>query len=555
MMQTCRQCQTAFEITPDDLAFYDQVSPIFNDKKELIPPPTHCPDCRFVRRTALRNERKLYRRTCDATGESIISMFPASSPYTVYANDAWWSDRWDGVEFGRAIDFSRPFFAQFGELSRKVPRVALLNPKAENSPYCNFADANKNCHLVINSNFNEDCYYSTIILSSKSCCDNLWVISGELCYECTDCEKCYNVRFSRESNNCSDAMFLSDCRGCTQCIGCVNLRNKRLHVFNKPVAEQEYQRMWKELQTRGGLEKFRATFEAFRLTQPHPASRNISSENVQGEHLLRCKNARRSFEMYDCEDCAYCDIDANLKNCWDCNSVDHGELSLENTSLMGHHHCFTAFCRDSSDLFYCWDCHASHDLFGCIGLRHKQYCILNTQYTKEEYERLVPKLIEHMRNAGEWGEFFPVEISPFAYNETVAQEYFPLAKEEVLKRGWTWREEKDDVPKVAKTIPASQLPDAIDGVPDDIVNWAISCEVTNRPFKIIKQELDFYRKMQLPVPHIHSDERHRRRMALRSPRKLWMRSCAKCGNEMQTTSGPNRPEIVYCERCYLETVY
>ena len=31
-----------------------------------------------------------------------------------------------------------------------------------------------------------------------------------------------------------------------------------------------------------------------------------------------------------------------------------------------------------------------------------------------------------MKSTGEWGEFFPHELSPFGYNETVAQEYFPL---------------------------------------------------------------------------------------------------------------------------------
>jgi hypothetical protein len=29
----------------------------------------------------------------------------------------------------------------------------------------------------------------------------------------------------------------------------------------------------------------------------------------------------------------------------------------------------------------------------------------------------------------ERGEFFPVSISPFPYNDTVAHEYFPLSKE------------------------------------------------------------------------------------------------------------------------------
>ena len=36
-----------------------------------------------------------------------------------------------------------------------------------------------------------------------------------------------------------------------------------------------------------------------------------------------------------------------------------------------------------------------------------------------------------MKSTGEWGEFFPHEMSPFGYNETVAQEYFPMTEDEV----------------------------------------------------------------------------------------------------------------------------
>ena len=48
-----------------------------------------------------------------------------------------------------------------------------------------------------------------------------------------------------------------------------------------------------------------------------------------------------------------------------------------------------------------------------------------------------------MRASGEWGEFFPIEISPFGYNETVAQEYFPLSKDDCGEQGWAWREDEE----------------------------------------------------------------------------------------------------------------
>lgn len=63
---------------------------------------------------------------------------------------------------------------------------------------------------------------------------------------------------------------------------------------------------------------------------------------------------------------------------------------------------FSYNCWTSSELAYCIDCYDTKNCFGCIGLRNKQYCILNKQYTKEQYEELVPKIIEHMTKTGEW---------------------------------------------------------------------------------------------------------------------------------------------------------
>jgi hypothetical protein len=68
----------------------------------------------------------------------------------------------------------------------------------------------------------------------------------------------------------------------------------------------------------------------------------------------------------------------------------------------------------------------SKDCFGCVGLKNKQYCIFNKQYTKEAYIETVQRLIEHMQTLGEWGRFSPQEHAPFSYNESVAQTYFPL---------------------------------------------------------------------------------------------------------------------------------
>ncbi|MFA5799870.1 MAG: hypothetical protein WC840_02825 [Candidatus Peribacteraceae bacterium] len=569
MQCTCRQCQAAFEITSDDLVFYDKVSPVFNGKKELIPSPTLCPECRQQRRYAIRNERNLSRRTCDLCGKDMLSMYSTDKPFLVYCPSCWWSDRWDGTTYAQEPDLSQPFFPQFALLQSLVPRISLYIVNSENCDYCNFLGDCRNCYLTFGSVYSQDCLYGSAYYS-KDCVDNLVTRDCEWSYECTDCRKLYRCLFCQDCYHSDHLLFGYDLQGCSECIACTGLRNKKYHIGNKPYAKEEYEAVKRniDLCNRGHVQKLAKQLQTVKLSVPRHFMPSNNVQNVSGTHLYNSKNTFYSFFVDRCEDCAYCMQVVDLKDCRDNNYTEENELCYEYLGMYGTRNTyFSTFSRNTSDVFCSEYCINSSHLFGCIGVRNKQYCILNKQYTKEEYERLVPQIIEHMRKdnsggamnrgeaSGSWGEFFPVSLSPFAYNETVAQEYFPLTKEEILKRGWKWREERDEMPKVSKVIPAEKLPDSIDDVPDDILNWAIECEATKRPFKIIKQELDFYRNMKLPIPHFHPDERHRRRMALRNPRKLWTRSCMKCGKGMETTYQPSRPEIVYCEECYLTEVY
>jgi hypothetical protein len=247
----------------------------------------------------------------------------------------------------------------------------------------------------------------------------------------------------------------------------------------------------------------------------------------------------------------------------DCYDFD---IWWENSSLVYDTHCGWWWI---SNVLFCnivWWWHhniycdlflsTSSNCFWCIWLHNnEQYCILNKKYSKDEYEKLVPKIIEHMKKTWEWWEFFPSSISPFWYNETISNEWFPLNKEEAINLGFKWSDYENPFPKVDKIIPANKLPDNISDIPDDILNRAIECEITKKPFKIIKQELEFYRKHNLPIPKRHPDQRHLDRMALRNPRKLFDRKCDKCWVEMKTTYSPDRLEIVYCEECYNKEVY
>ncbi|MBU0457989.1 hypothetical protein KJ652_07215 [Patescibacteria group bacterium] len=557
---TCPQCSASFEVTKDDLALYDKVSPVINGEKYQIPPPSICPDCRQQRRLAYRNERNFYQRTCDKTGSICVSVYSPDKPCTVYDQTVWWSDDWDQLATGREYDFSKSFFEQHYELSKVAPRPCILNMSSENAKFTNHSAYNKNCYMCINTGYCEDCYYlSNFSPEDKDCMDCMAIQNCELCYYCIDTKKSHSSSYLHWCIDCTDCHFCEDCHSCQNCFGCWNLRHKKYCIFNKQYSPEKYKEEIEKIKPHDWSSTVDFLNDFQDKVKKEAVFKYASIENYDnatGDYIYGSKNIKKSYNIIECEDLSYCYDCGDIKFCIDTIEPYHGELQHESHGCnLGYALNACSKCYECNNLLYsqyCWYC---KDCFGCFGIRNKQYCILNKQYSKNEYYELVPKIIEKMIADKDWGEFFPIRLSLFAYNETAAQQYYPLTKDEIENKGWNWIEENNDIPEVEKTIPANQLPDSIEDIPDDILNWAIKCDITNRPFRIVPQELDFYRRMKLPIPHLHPDERHKQRMKLRNPRKLWKRKCDKCEKDIQTSYDPERPESVLCEECYLKEVY
>ena len=557
----CKQCTTGFDVTEQDQQFLEKISPIIGGQKYLIPEPTFCPDCRQQRRLAFRNERYMHKRKCDFSSEEIISMYPSNSPFKVYKPEIWWSDKWNALEYGRDFDFSRPFFEQFRELQLDVPRVALVNKQSENSQYTNHSGKNKNCYLSSVIFECEDIYYTDWAIGHcKDCIDCSYLLEGcELCYETYYAWSSHKAFYCEFIKRCENIYFCYDCINCQNCFMCWNLRNKQYCIRNQQYSKEEYEAEMAKIfsLTYSELQKYRREYlKSKKEIIIHPAAYSIQTINSTGDLLFTSKNCFACFDAIDMEDCRYCIDNIDAKDSMDLYHVGWAELMYECHAICNGYNClFCHFTYDIKNSIYC-DCtqNSSH-LFGCCGLNQKQYCILNKQYSKEEYEELVPKIIEHMRATGEWGEFFPITFSPFDYNQSRAQEYYPLTKEEAILKNFPWSDYHAPHPSVQRIIPASDLPDSNTDIPDDVLNWAIECEVSSRPFRIIKQELQFYRENGLPIPRRHPDQRYEDRMSVRKPRKLWQRECCKCHQLVEASYSSDRPEVIYCNECYEREVY
>lgn len=507
------------------------------------------------RRLSIRNDVCLYTRKCDYSGKEVLSMYSPDKPYKIYDQTVWWQDVWDPMDYGRDFDFSRSFFEQFSEIQKEVPRMSLNSIDNDNSYYTNYSLKNKDSYLVHTANQNEDCYYLRPADRNFACCDCAYTYDSTKCYEATDAYNCTQCEFVQKCHNSSGLIFSYNMRSCHDCIFCANLNNKRYFVFNKQVSKEEFEKFKKDLNLGSyeNLQKNLKEYEKFLNTQPRKYLELLQCENSYGDYLKNCKNAKYCFDCYNLEDVKYTANICNVKDSYDWNFIGDGELCYELSSsaekLFNLKFCMNCWVGNRN-LEYCDLCLNNSDCFGCVGLRHKKYCILNKQYEKEEYEALKEKIIAHMKKTGEYGEFFPISISPYGYNETVAQEYYPLTKEEALKKGYKWQ----DINKKEFQKQTYLIPDNIIDVPDSMPDKTLACETCGKNFRIIPQELKFYRETKLPIPHICFNCRNNARTLKRNKRILYKRNCSKCNKEIRTSYSPKTIAPVYCEKCYLDAI-
>jgi Zn ribbon nucleic-acid-binding protein len=572
----CQNCKKDFTIESDDFSFYEKMK---------VPPPTFCPECRLVRRLIMRNERTLYKRKCDKCGESKIVVYPEDSPYKVYCKECFHGDDWDPIEYGQDYDPSTSFFAQYISLFKNVPKVGIVQQGFNiNSEYTNRASNIKNCYLIFASADNENCNYGLAFWNCKDSMDCLGVIKCEKCFDCTDCYGCSNLKYSKECNSCIDSWFLLNCRNCQNCFGCTNLRNKNFCIFNEQYSKEEYFNKLREfnLDTRDGINDAKEQFRNISSKYISPSLVHHHSVNVSGNWIEGSKNIKYAFSCNNVEEGKYLFGIMGAKDVMDYTYWGKSSELIYESSSIGYQCANVKFSNESWEQLinseYCHNCFSSSYLFGCVGLKKKQYCILNKQYTKEEYEKLIPKIKEQMISMPfidkvgriiKYGEFFPCDMTPFAYNETIAQEYFPKTKEQAIKEGYRWIENNQKNYK--PTLMGEDLPNSISQVSSNILQEVIGCahkgecnQQCTFAFKIIPDELQFYRTNNIPLPELCPNCRHYERLIGRNPIKIWPRSCmcdlsnhehvGKCKNEFETSYAPDRPEKVYCEKCYQEEV-
>ena len=518
-------------------------------------------------------------------------MYSPEVKISVYDQHYWHGNEWDASLYALDYNFKVPFFEQWSKLFYSVPAPNLLNISNVNSEYCNFAFDSKNCYLNFASDMNEDTAYLYHSIENKKCFDMLGARKNENSFELIDCARCYGSEHLTLCEECIDSKYCYDCRNCQNCIGCFGLRNAKFNIFNKQYTREEYEKEIENLSSESHRKEVEDKFSKLLLSFPRKFSNSKQAVNSSGDYLNHVKNCQDCFDVEGpAEDSRFVTYGVTgIKNVYDSFAGGvHFENCYEviNTGLHVSNIFFSGTTWESYDITYSYFMKNCKDCFGCIGLKNKQYCILNKQYTKEEYQVLVSKIIVQMNEMPyidaqerifKYGEFFPSDFSPFAYNESVAQQYFPLTKEDILKQKYKWKDPEDR--NYSIDVKYTDIPADIQKVDDSMMGKVIQCshqgncqEQCTEAFKIILEELQFYKKVNLSFPRLCPNCRHYQRFKKRNPYKLWHRSCmcgsagspsttvnhghmGKCEVEFETSYAPDRPEIVYCEKCYQKEVY
>jgi hypothetical protein len=544
----CVDCKNEFIIDSGDLLLYEKVG---------LKVPEQCFFCRLKQYSAFWPFGKFRKGISNLSGESLITVLPNNFRCPIYKSHEWWSDAWDPMSYGQEYDSAKPFFDQLKELQEKVPRPHQVGKNNTNSDWCDDVWECKNCYLNRSILRSENVSYGYRVVDCKDSFDLVNSFNLQNSYDCFACFNSFNLNFSENCKDCIDSYFLFDCRNCQNCFMSYNLRNKKYCIRNKQYTKEEYEiELGKtKFSSYKNIETLKHEFEdILKNDAVHRENFNLKTTNSVGNYLTNCDKCFNVFTYEDSQNCRNQLRGMGNKDCIDQMGIfGITEMSGNNADIYdsyGVKHSSWSLARYSEYLDICDEVEYC---FGCIGLRKKKYCILNKQYSKEEYENLKNKIIKDMEDRGEYGKFLPYSMGIGDYNLSTSLIYFPEVKKEfILERGGYWSEE--DLSS-QDGISSLELPDSIIDTEKDITSQALICPETKYRFNISGAEYEFHKRKSFALPRIHFDLRMLKRTRKTAVLKGYSYKCFYCKKDIMAYYPPEWGyQKIACEECYKQNI-
>lgn len=259
-------------------------------------------------------------------------------------------------------------------------------------------------------------------------------------------------------------------------------------------------------------------FSSWHAPLTHIGGDNAASENVEWNYIIESHNVTNGSFVYHVKN------GRNIILGWTINGNEnmYDAFTAGSPNWNDYYGVFWVWTGDnvyischivsSSNIYYSYLLESCSFCLGCVWLKNKSYCILNKQYTKEEWHELADKIFAQMDTDGILWDFFPWYLNPFYFNDTVA--YLiddSFTKDEVWTDGYMWRNEEIqvDIPNNTEVVETKDLhnfqwfdPNGIWKIDPEILKKIIKDDKWNI-YRVVKMEYDFLAKHSLPLPETH----------------------------------------------------
>ena len=494
------------------------------------------------------------------TGKPIITSSHPSTGVKVL-NDEEWFDR-DFQSINQEIDFDRSFFDQMYELKLKVPVSATRNFEKPENSICLASYGDQNSYFVAASK-SKDTFFSIVALDTES--SNMVYNSQAITNSShvIHSERIFNCQFVSESRDCMNSDFIFDCRNCEYCFGATSKRNKKYLWFNEQLTQTEWEKRRAEvdLGSRQVSTEYKEQYDQLVAKAVWPENFNEKVENSTGEYLT---------EVTDCEMVYFANGGARNEyhTTWSmgktennsfCANPSGSQYSYLSSAINSCNKAlFSIWTVRSQNVEYCQDCYDCEDCFACVGLRHKRFCILNKQYSEDEYWDQVDKIKCAMLDSSEYGEPMSGRFTVGYFMESGSVRYFQSDREFGEKIGAHLFDPNtndaigEELMKSMDVTDANNAPDSC----DDLDGWVwkvLYDSGYNRRYAYLPSEVDLYKRLRIAPPVEHHVKRVYDFVQGSNNGVFKDSQCVQCGKKVMVSTNPKFPNRkIYCKKDYLE---
>jgi len=549
--RTCSITGEKWIVDEDEVAAY---------RKFQVPPSKYSPLSRQKILCAHFNGGQWWYNKHAETGKPMVTTCHPSTGVRVLPDEEWFDKDFQSIN--QEVDLDISFFDQLYDLRLKIPVSGTKNFEKPENSICIASYGDQNSFFVVASK-SKDTFYSIVALetesaaevyNSKAVTNSNFVIHGERIFSC---------QYALESRDCLNCDFVFDCRSCEYCFGASNKRNKKYLWFNEQLTQEEWEKRRAEvdLGSRKVAFEWRDKFYDLVNAAVWPENFNEKCENSTGEYLTNttdCKmvyyanggaknELHTTWSMGNAEGNAFC---ANPSG-----SQDSYLTAATNSSNQCKH---AVWCMRCQNLEYCSDCYDCENCFGCVGLRHKKFCILNKQYSEDEYWSKLDEIKCNMLESDEYGEPMQTRTAVGYFMETGSVRYFKADAEFGQATGAHMFEPNtpeaigDELMKAMEVVDSKTAPDSCDDL-DDWVGKAMLDSGYNRRYAYLKQEVDLYQRLRIAPPVEHHVKRISDMVDHSCIGVFSEANCAECKTELIISMNPKFSERkIYCKPCYLK---